>query len=235
MQMIPYNVDDYNRYILFTNLHKPVIIETEERRFFITVSSSPKLPESQVSIYTDIKSDRKSLRMFFNYLQSIPITRNYSFEDNRPLSVSYNRLKDTQKSFEGLFLSDFLLDNCYTPHNKQFYNSIRIDARHFFELFKSYQTSHNFKSESTSVAFKYRMETFLVNPAHVNVKYTRSQDNKRDRDVWFFNDVVCLLGFLCQKDMIEKKKLKAMEDLFDKYNVPGVKDIAGASAPNFIN
>jgi len=136
-------VNNYARYIIFTNNQNCIKISENDRRYVGFQCSDPKTAEYYDVLTDAIKSDKAQYK-FYKYLCAIDIT-DYNFAKNMPKTEFYNDMKLMNASKELLFVK-----HIYDSKDRK----DTYKGGNLFELFKHYLINNNYlKYDKNAVKF----------------------------------------------------------------------------------
>lgn len=215
MHMSPIVTDCYMHYFNFLNQGKAVCtLEEKERRFFVTGSTSDKLTDEEGKLYSELCKNEKAMRIWYDELMAIDVDANYAFDEHRPVSVLYERLKELYRAPEITFMVEFLLSICYPlpcdGRQRKFYNNITITVSDLFKRYTTYLAEIKCQHTMTMGGFSMRVESGLVNPVKYGVSRKRSQKGGHDRMVWVFSNVIAVLAHFTDHQYLDRTRYEQL-------------------------
>ena len=236
MHMSPFETPDYVRYIMFTNSDRFLVLTEEERRFFMTSSTSKKLHAEDAQRILKAKTDSRVQYAFYREMMNlkIPDGSKFAFDERRPLSSLYARVKDFYQSLELQFFSDFVLGHCFrvTPafsssrETKEFFPRMETSCKSLTQFYSKWIDSNKYQHGSSARELAFRLESeFGGDFAKYDIQKLRCQRHGMDRQMWIFGDVEKILFFFAEKGVVEKNRYEEMCREWFKYRVTYTREI----------
>lgn len=237
MHTTAFETRDFVRYLMFTNSDRFLTLTEEERRFFLTCSNSLKLTSIETQKVLRAIEDVRVQKKFHEYLMELPIDngRFFAFDDKRPLSSLYSRVKEFYQSLEMQFLCDFILTNCLreTPPMftnskalKEFFIKLEVSQSALIHYFSKWTESNKYQFSGSTRDFTFRLESeFKGNLALYGITRCRKQSNGRDRKMWSFSDIRKVLFFMTERDVLEKGRYEEILREWGRHEVSYTKEV----------
>jgi hypothetical protein len=236
MHMSPFETPDYVRYIMFTNSDRFLVLTEEERRFFMTSSHAKKLHAEDAQRILKAKSDVRVQYAFYREMMNvkIPDGSKFAFDERRPLSSLYARVKDYYQSLELQFFSDFILSNCFrvTPSYmgsrevKEFFQRMEVSCKSLTQFYSKWVEGNKYQHGCSSRDLAFRLESeFGGDFSKYDIQKLRCQRHGLDRQMWIFGDVEKILFFFSEKGVIEKTRYEEMCREWMKHRVQYTREI----------
>lgn len=135
-------INNYIRYIIFTNNDNCVKISDNDRRYVGFQCGEVQSPEYYNLLTKSIMSELCQLK-FYKYLMAIDI-KNFNFTANRPITAFYNEMRLRNASAELLFIKDLFDEQQHSVYT----------TKSFYNMFKEYLIeSGNVKYQTTVTKF----------------------------------------------------------------------------------
>lgn len=222
----PFSARCYLRLFNFLNQDKAVsCLEVNERRFNITGSSASKMTEEEGKFFSKVVENEKALRLYYEYLLTVPVEADYAFDEHRPTSILYSQLQEFHRSIEIEYLTEFLVNHVYqvtdgsryaqgsSAEIREFFRRLTVRGSTFFSGFVEFVNANKFTYTSNAKTFRLRIETFFADLTAFGIKYGRSQTGGMDTQSWSFGNTMKMFQYLAEKKYLKPEQLTELEEL----------------------
>jgi len=138
-------INDCSSWIFTTNNNIPLVIEKDDRRFFVIECCNEKKNDKlYFETLNDFLNKKSTIKGFYNFLMEQENIKTFDFINNRPTSKMYDEIKNLSLPPVVQFLNNYLF---------KINENNNVLASELYEIFNEWKNENGFKYEISSTRF----------------------------------------------------------------------------------